>query len=158
MTSRNLVLVMHSRLDEHTVAAVCKCNIATADATFVVEQAAEKAHSMQPLPNHFGFLFFVSVWLCACKGVPLFDQCWHHSLGKSEIYFRQIIRLTVAHFRDVGVVFPSLSLPAPHSAVKSHSSPLVRNLSDLIPRTVAGSAPDLSHAATKRRFNPAGTG
>jgi len=41
MTSRNLILVTDSRLDEHTVAAVCKCNTATADATLVVEQAAE---------------------------------------------------------------------------------------------------------------------
>jgi len=41
VTSRNLILVTDLSLDEHTVAAGCKCNIATADATLVVEQAAE---------------------------------------------------------------------------------------------------------------------
>jgi len=40
MTSMNLVLVTHTRLDEHTVTAVCKCNIA-ADATLVVQQVAK---------------------------------------------------------------------------------------------------------------------
>jgi len=42
MTYKNyLILEADTRLDEHTVAAVCKRNIATADATLVVEQAAK---------------------------------------------------------------------------------------------------------------------
>jgi len=41
MTSWKLILERDTRLDEHTVAAVCKYSITTADATSVVQQAAK---------------------------------------------------------------------------------------------------------------------
>jgi len=40
MTSRNMILVTDTCLDEHTVAAVCNCNTTTADATLIAQQAA----------------------------------------------------------------------------------------------------------------------
>jgi len=42
---RNLILVTDTCLDEHTVAAVCKYNIATADPTLIVQQAAKTSKS-----------------------------------------------------------------------------------------------------------------
>jgi len=41
MTSRSLDSVTDVRLNEHTVAAVCRHDIATADAALIVQQAAE---------------------------------------------------------------------------------------------------------------------
>jgi len=41
MTSRTLILVT----DEHTVAAVCECKIATAAATLMAQQAAKASKS-----------------------------------------------------------------------------------------------------------------